>query len=150
MKTLCIVPCGSKKIWEVDPHAGAMPAGKVYIGSFSKKCQDYAIKFYPRVWVILSAKYGFLRPDELIPGPYNVSFNDPVTNPINIRDLVRIADTKKLLNIDEVVVLAGKNYVQMVKYVFRGKIIRTPLSDCAGMGYMMQKMNDAIIKGKPI
>ena len=35
----------------------------------------YAEKFGSR-WVILSAKYGFIRPDFQIPGPYNVSLNE--------------------------------------------------------------------------
>ena len=41
----------------------------------------YAEKFGSR-WVILSAKYGFIRPDFQIPGPYNVSFKDPATKPV--------------------------------------------------------------------
>lgn len=35
-------------------------------------------------WVILSAKYGFLRPTDLIPGTYEVTFKSPSTGPISI------------------------------------------------------------------
>lgn len=150
MKRLCIVPCGSKKIWEKEPGAGAVEAGKVYIGSFSQKCQQYARKFYPGEWVILSAKYGFLRPEEMVPGPYNVSFNAPKTKPISAGELRRMLELKGLMEVDEVVVLAGKNYVEMARAVFFGKKILTPLSDCSGIGYMMGKLNDAILKGKAI
>lgn len=150
MVRICIVPCGAKKIWDNNPKLGAVAAGKVYVGPFAKKCQEYAMRFYPGEWVILSAKYGFVRPEEVIPGPYNVSFNDPKTKPITVRDLARMAEAKGMMGVDEVIVLGGKNYVDMARAVFKGKVILTPLSDCAGIGYMMGKLNDAILRGKPI
>lgn len=71
MKSLCIVPCGNKKIWDKYPDAGETRAKDVYIGSFIRKCQEYALKFYPESWCILSAKYGFIFPEEVIEGPYS-------------------------------------------------------------------------------
>ena len=65
MKTLCIVPCGSKKIWKKNPNAGPMKAKDVYIGPFASKCQQYAKHFYPESWCILSAKHGFLFHNEI-------------------------------------------------------------------------------------
>lgn len=147
MRTLCIVPCGAKKIWDENPNAGPTPAKKVYVGSFAGKCREYAVKFYPNSWCILSAKYGFLFPDDYIPGPYNVSFNDKKTNPISLDELSVQVGQKGLDVYEEIVVLGGKNYVSMIKRVFRGKSIYTPLYGCSGMGYMMQKMNDAINRG---
>jgi hypothetical protein len=38
---------------------------------------------------LLSAKYGFLFPDEIIPTPYSVTFKDPKTNPIIVKELSR-------------------------------------------------------------
>ena len=73
MNTLCVTPCGSKKIRDIFPEAGPTPARDVYIGPFAQKCQQYAQGFYPLEWCILSAKYGFLFPDDIVPGPYNVS-----------------------------------------------------------------------------
>lgn len=87
MKTLCIAPCGSKKIWDKDSNAGPTAAKNVYIGPFANKCREYAEKFHPSSWCILSAKHGFLFPDDKIPGPYNVSFNDKKTKPVNIDQL---------------------------------------------------------------
>ena len=150
MKTLCVTPCGSKKIWDKFPEAGPTPARYVYIGPFAHKCQEYAREFYPMEWCILSAKYGFLFPDDIVPGSYNVSFNDRKTNPISVVELINQAGKKDLFHYDQFVVLAGKNYVNMIKKIFTGKQIITPLSDCKGIGYMMGKMNDAIEDMEPI
>ena len=67
MKTLCIASCGKSKIWDKQPQAGPMPARSVYVGPFSGACGRYADKFFPESWCILSAKYGFVLPDDLIP-----------------------------------------------------------------------------------
>lgn len=87
MTTLCIIPCGKNKIWDVDNAVGPMPAKETYTDPFHKKCRQYAQFFYPNSWVILSAKYVFFYPNDLISGPYNVTFNDKKTNPINHREL---------------------------------------------------------------
>jgi len=150
MKTLCITPCGSKKIWDVNPIAGPTKAKNVYIGPFVQKCQQYAKVFYPNSWCILSAKYGFLFPEDKIPGPYNVTFNKKATNPISNEELEVQAAKKGLNQFNKIVVLGGKNYVVRTMKVFAGKEILTPLKGCKGMGYMMGKMNDAIIKGNRI
>ena len=150
MKNLCIVPCGSKKIWSKNPKLGPTKARNVYIGPFAKKCREYAEKFYPSSWCILSAKYGFLLPDDVTPGPYNVSFNDRKTNPISLKNLSKQTEQKKIDKYKNVVVLGGKNYVEIAKQVFIGKTVLKPLSGCKGIGYMMKKLNDAITSGKPI
>lgn len=144
MKNLCIVPCGSKKIWSKNPEAGPAKARNAYIGPFARKCQEYAEKFYPNSWCILSAKYGFLLPDDVVPGPYNVSFKDKVTNPISLKDLLKQAKEKKLNKYERVIVLGGKNYVKIVEQVFIRKAVLNPLSGCKGIGYMMSRLNDAV------
>lgn len=150
MKTLCIVPCGNRKIWEKNPKEGPTKAEYVYIGPFAKKCREYAMRFYPSSWCILSAKYGFLFPDELVTGPYNVSFNDKKTNPITTKELFAQVKEKELDNYERIVILGGKNYVEMANEVFSSKAIFSPLSDCKGIGYMMGKLNDSIIRGVPL
>jgi len=150
MKTLCIVPCGNKKIWDKNPDLGQQKAKDVYIGTFAKKNQEYAEKFYPTSWVILSAKHGFLFPDDIIPNNYNVTFNNKRTNPISIEDLIKQAEEKGLYKFECIVVLGGKNYIKIVNEVFKGKHIQTPLSDCKGIGYMIEKLNNAIKENKPL
>jgi len=141
---LCIVPCGSLKIWDKNPNAGPTRARDVYIGAFAKKCIEYAETFYPNSYVILSAKYGFLFPDELIPESYNVTFNDPKTNPISVDELRKQAEKKRLMKYDEIVVVAGSRYVEIAKKVFIGKKIITPLKGLGGMGPMISAMKRAI------
>jgi len=150
MKTLCIVPCGNRKIWNKNPNAGPTKAEHVYIGPFAKKCREYAKRFYPSSWCILSAKYGFLFPDDIVPGPYDVSFNKLKTNPITIRELSAQATEKALHDYNKIVVLGGKNYIEIVKEVFSAKKVIAPLGDCKGIGYMMGKLNDAIKRGVPL
>ena len=87
MKTLCVGPCGKAKNWDKNPEAGATPAREVYTGPFAKKCREYAETFYGEEYVILSAKYGFLRPEDLVPESYEVTFKDKRTNPISVQAL---------------------------------------------------------------
>jgi len=150
MKTLCVVPCGNKKIWDKNPNAGPTKAKYVYIGPFAKKCREYAMRFYPSSWCILSAKYGFLFPNDIVPGLYNVSFNDRKANPITTKELSAQVKEKELDRYGQIVILGGKNYVEMANRVFSSKEILTPLSNCKGIGYMMGKLNDAIKKGVPL
>lgn len=140
MTTLCIIPCGSMKIWDKKPDSGPQKASNVYIGPFHRKCQEYALKFYPNDWIILSAKHGFLRPNDIIPETYNVSFNLKKTNPITIDELSKQADYKNIDKYDKIVVLGGKNYTKIIETVFKDKDIYNPLSECKGIGYMMQKL----------
>ena len=150
MKTLCIVPCGKRKIWDQNPDAGPTKARFVYIGPFATKCREYAETFYPSSWCILSAKHGFLFPNDVVPGPYNVSFNDKKTNPITTKELLSQAIEKELDNYQPIVVVGGKNYVDIAKEVFSSKEISTPLSDCKGMGYMMSRLKDAVRRKVPL
>lgn len=150
MSTLCIVPCGNRKIWAKNPNAGPTEARYVYIGPFAKKCSEYAAMFYPDSWCILSAKYGFLFPDDIVPGSYNVSFNDRKSNPITTTELSHQVREKGLDRYEEIVVLGGKNYVEIAAKVFSQKESHTPLSDCKGIGYMMGRLKTAITRGVPL
>jgi len=150
MKTICIIPCGSKKIWDISANVGPSKAKDVYHGVFARKCQQYAETFYPDSWCILSAKYGFLFPNDIITGPYNVTFNDNNTNPISTENLSRQVKKKGLDKFGEIIVLGGKNYTDRISEVFSDKDIFAPLKGCKGMGYMMGKLNDALINKRRI
>ncbi len=143
-KSLCIVPCGSTKIWSKYPNKGPTQADKVYIGSFSKKCQEYAKKFYPDSWCIISAKHGFLFPEDKIPTNYDVSFHDTNSTSITIEELREQAIEKKLYNYEKIIALGGKTYSEIVNDIFTEKIIVKPLDGCKGIGYMMNKLNTLI------
>ena len=115
MKEICIIPCGSKKIWDKYPKAGPKAAKDVYIGPFAKKCKEYAEKYYPKSWCVLSAKYGFLFPKDIVQGKYNVSFNDKKSGPISTDALLKQVKRRRLKRFDRFVILGGKNYVNIIK-----------------------------------
>lgn len=144
---LCVVPCGSLKIWDRNLNAGVVRAKDAYIGNFAKTCIEYAEKFYPDSYVILSAKYGFLFPDEIIPENYNVTFKDPKTNPVSVEELRKQAEQKGLTKYDEIVVVAGSKYVKVLEKSLSGKRIITPLRGFGGMGPMISAMKKAIREG---
>ena len=81
-RILVIVPCGLAKIWDKDPYAGPTPARDTYTGAPFRVNSEYAERFGDS-WVILSAKYGFLNPDDIVEGPYNVTFKRRSPRPID-------------------------------------------------------------------
>lgn len=144
MNTLCIVPCGRAKIWDKNQDAGPTAAKDVYIGTFAKMCKEYAETFYPSSWCILSAKYGFLFPDDIVPGPYNVSFINKSTNPIKLDELKKQAAGKRLNQYLTIVAVGGKGYVKIIRDGFPNKKVIAPLSGCKGIAYMLRELRKAI------
>ena len=66
MKEICIVAPGKKKIWDKGPLKGPVKYKEIYAGSFTRKCIEFAEKFYKNSYCILSAKYGFLHGEEVL------------------------------------------------------------------------------------
>lgn len=118
MNTLCVVPCGKTKIWDRQPARGATPAREVYIGPFASGARRYAERFYPAAWVVLSAKYGFLLPDDVVPGPYEVSFLKPGPDVLSVEALREHVRARGLAGFEEIVVVAGRKYVEAVSAAF--------------------------------
>lgn len=125
-KILVIVPCGKRKIWDNYPNAGPTEARRAYVGSPFKVNCGFAEKFADR-WIILSAKYGFVDPDFLIPHNYNVTFKEPATNPISLAKLRTQLKEKGLDGYETVIVLGGKDYAKIVRTAFSGlSIVKAP------------------------
>jgi len=140
--TLCIVGCGKSKIWDKNPDICPVKARDIYTGTFSKKCIEYAEKFHPNSWRILSAKYGFMRGDEIIIKPYNACFHH--LNSISVYELKNQIDENGLNEYDKIIVLGGKYYTELIKLIFPFKQIFNPLEGCRGIGYMIKSLNMAI------
>lgn len=147
---LCIASCGKAKIWKKNPHAGPTKASDAYVGPYSKRCIEYARKFYPSSWCILSGKHGFLLPDDIVPGDYNATFSDKRTNPISIDKLVVQVEIKKLRRFKKIVVMAGANYAKIAAMVFPNALIITPLSGCGGNISQANILAKAIESGTPL
>jgi hypothetical protein len=58
-------------------------------------------------WVVLSAKHGFLRPTDVVPGPYNTTFKRRSTNPIGVAALREQVEQMGLDRYGEVIGLGG-------------------------------------------
>jgi hypothetical protein len=150
VKSLCIVPCGQGKIWGKYPLAGAIKARDAYTGQFARKCMEYAERFYPNSWLILSAKFGFITPDFIINSPYNISFKVKKSNPISTDQLIDQIRKNRLDDYEKIIALGGKDYVEKVREAFQGRGISNPLKGCKGIGYMMQRLKTAMGRGVPL
>jgi hypothetical protein len=149
-KRLCITPCGRTKIWDRCPEAGVIRAEEAYVGAFAKACQAYAKRFFTN-WVILSAKHGVLLPDDPVPENYDVGFQMKGSQVITVERLREHFCEKGFGDLDEVVVLGGKKHVRVVQQVV-GEQVRVvwPLAGCKGIGYMLQRLRQAVEAGREI
>ncbi|GAA0613955.1 hypothetical protein GCM10009001_33990 [Virgibacillus siamensis] len=150
MKQLSVIPCGRKKIWDRYENTGAVTAREAYIGTLHHLCRNYAEAFTD-AWVVLSAKHGFLFPEDIVPGQYNVTFNqksDEIITGDNLRAQVR---KKQLDQFDMLVVLTGKKYKPVINSVFDSDHRRIyPLLQYSGIGYMQQALKKAVQENEPI
>ena len=143
MKRLCIIPCGKKKIWDKYSNYGPMEAKDVYISPFGKACQAYATMFFEN-WVILSAKHGFLRPNDIVLENYDLAFDSKSDEVISIEQLQKQMVDKSLLQFDEIVLLAGKKHKKVVTKLYPEEMITYTLEGCKGIGYMLQRLKEAV------
>ncbi|MBB6448094.1 hypothetical protein HNR44_000043 [Geomicrobium halophilum] len=150
MKSLAIIPCGNKKIWDKKEGVGPVPAQDAYIGTFHKLCRAYAEKFHTH-WVILSAKHGYLQAEDTVSSPYNLSFSHKSDEIISIRRLSEQIKDKELDQFQLLVVLTGRKYKPIVEKSFgTGYEIQMPLLGSRGIGEMQQKLKRALEEGRPI
>jgi hypothetical protein len=102
-------------------------------------------------WVILSAKYGFLRPDDIVAESYNVSFIKPSAETVSIPALQQQVNQMGLDQYQEIVVLGGKDYKERATLAFGSdKKFSFPLAGCKGIGYMLEKLVHSIQSGTEI
>lgn len=146
---LIIIGCGKSKIWDKHPEAGPQKAENVYTGSYATVKREYA-QSRGCDWMILSAKHGFIRPDFIIPGPYNVTFDDPATHPILVPELRKQVLGQQLDRYDQITIVAGRKYIDSAKEAFGGTTerIATPFADLP-MGRQMHMMCQEIRERDP-
>jgi hypothetical protein len=114
---LVIVPCGTATIWDQNPHAGSIEAYHAYRGVPFKLNRAYAERFADR-WVLLSAKYGFIPPNFVIPGPYNETFRKKSTHPVHLDTLVRQLEELRLDTFRVAVGLGSKENRWVIELAF--------------------------------
>ena len=116
---LVIVACGKLKIWDKYPDAGPTAAAYAYIGPPFKLNRRYAERAGGDS-MVLSAKHGFLRPTDMVPGPYNTTFKLPSTDPIAVAALREQVRQMGLDGYGEVIGLGGKEYRAAIEAAFEG------------------------------
>lgn len=120
---LVIVPCGKAKIWTKHPQAGPTAAADAYVGAPYIVNRRYAEQVGGN-WVILSAKHGFLRPTDVVPGPYEATFKRRSTYPIGPTALREQVEQMGLDRYGEVIGLGGKDYCAAIEAAFEGTRVR--------------------------
>lgn len=114
---LVIVPCGQRKIWGKYPDSGSVQACDAYTGPAFKVNRQYA-EMTGGKWLILSAKHGFISPELLLPGPYEVTFKRKQTNPITEQELKDQVRSQNLGQFEVIIGLGGKEYINAIKKAF--------------------------------
>ena len=146
---LVIVPCGQKKVWDKCPETGPTMARDAYAGAPFIVNRKFAESF-GEAWVILSAMYGFISPQFMIPGPYSVTFKRKSTDPISVTELRDQVRQQGLDRFSKVIGLGGKEYRQAIEGAFEGTSVQLhfPFSGLP-IGRAMQETNRAITEDKP-
>lgn len=132
-----ITSCGKTK------HPGPAPARYFYKGPFISTLNKVAAALRSRHGqLILSNKHGYMRPNHIIPGPYDSHWGYPDTMPD--ADLLRQIDTLNLRPGDYVVCLGAREYARQTRRLFPPgvKVIWPALHlTNKGMGHQQKMMN---------
>ncbi|WP_099222305.1 DUF6884 domain-containing protein [Listeria costaricensis] len=151
---MMIVPSGKPKIWDKAPEAGAVPAREAYMGTFHRLARAYAEQFAGSAgYLILSPKYGFLQPNDLVAGPYDVRFTKKGTTSatIDLKTLQyqwgKVAPSSK----ETVILLGGVKYGPLCRSIMGETVrIEEPLVGRGGIGFMQQALKKAVETNQPL
>jgi len=114
--TLAIIPCSKEKIWDEAPERGPCEARFAYTSRLHELCRIYAEEYADR-WLILSAKYGFLKPDDILPETYDVTFSRSEDPFISLEDLRKQAQS---IQARSLLLLLPSDYESRVIQAFEG------------------------------
>jgi hypothetical protein len=143
---ICIIPCGKKKIWDVSPQAGAVKASEAYVGTLHRKCQAYADLFTDS-YRILSARHGFLHPDDLLFTNYDETFGSRSMSVSSERLTHQFA---QLPSGKRIILLTGKKYEQKLEPLLQHETVLRPLSGARGIGDILHQLQGAINARTPL
>src|SRR5438477_6572130 len=123
-KPMIVVGCGKAKVWKKHPRPGKIQAQDAYVGSLFKLSRRFAEKREPHNWLILSAKYGLIRPNRQISN-YDVTIGSRgAITAQRIRGQWRRLAKKQTASM----CLASKKYVRLLRdSVPKNVRIKTPM-----------------------
>ena len=147
---LVIVSCGQRKVWDLHPSQGPTRAADSYVGTPFLVNRLYARAFAER-WGILSAKYGFIPPDFLVPASYNVTFKKKSTNPVSFSILKKQVMEQDLASFPTIIGLRGIEYRAVIEQAFDGlgAHLNFPFAGLI-VGKAMHAIKVAIERGNPL
>lgn len=135
-----IIGCGKAKLNDGKAHQ----AQDMYVGSYFNINKEFALKFAPNNWWILSARYGLLAPTDII--EHYDSALKYADRDARMRWSEQVLAQMRRRGFDmneETWFLAGKDYYEFVAKAFSNVQILT----AEGMGAKMKKLKEAICKG---
>lgn len=146
---LIVIPCGKRKVWASEPGRGPTPARDAYTGGPFRMNRRFAEKFAGR-WMILSARYGFVAPDFVIPGDYNTTFKRPDENTVSVETLVRQIGDLGLDRYEVVIGMGGAEYRAALSLALE-EYGRVPAFPFEGLpcGKAMQAVKRHVEAGRP-
>lgn len=129
---LVIISCGASK----QPRPSA--ARDLYTGPFFRCCRRAAEALSPwRGWLILSAKYGLIRPAAVIE-PYDLRMGQPGS--VTAATVAAQATAMGLSDCGNVVVFAGQRYAAIVRAIWPEADVPAQRLRWGGMGRQMSYM----------
>ncbi|AIS60382.1 DUF6884 domain-containing protein [Listeria ivanovii] len=149
---LIIIASGKPKIWDKFPSIGPVKASEAYTGTFHRLSKAYAEKFAVN-YLILSPKYGFLRPDDMVEGTYDVRFTMKGVGPntIQLEVLRRMWQEQQINPTEQVPMLGGEKFKGLLSAITDNKqAFEFPLTGSSGIGVMQQKLKQAVERGIPL
>jgi len=150
MRQIAILPCGKRKIWDVEPEKGPSKVNEVYIGTLHRLTREYA-EAYCDDWVILSAKHGFRSRNEIIYENYDLTFGMKEAGIMSTGHLRQQLTTLQLDRYDRAIILTGQKHKRVIEAL--GGITSNdvyPLLGTRGIGEMQQRIRKAIHDQQPL
>ena len=132
---MIILPCTKSKAFNSIPTG--LPAGEAYIGQMFLKGKKFAQRV-GESYVILSAKYGWLYPHEII---YNYEQTFKKTKPDYLFLIKQVAE--KGIKDSRFIVLGGEVYSCVVRKCFPDAVIIEPLKGLS-LGFKLQLLGDHV------
>ncbi|SEG14975.1 DUF6884 domain-containing protein [Paenibacillus sp. UNC499MF] len=145
--TLCIIPPGKRKLWDRDAAHGPAPAKDAYTGTLNRKARAYA-EACGYDWVILSAKHGFLMPEDTVVGNYDTAFGTANAGIISSEELAQQWKEKGLHTYSRIEVLGGKKFRPIIGALAGAAAVYFPLENSRGIGDMLHLLDALTMRMK--
>ncbi len=133
LKTLVILACSQKK----GPKP--VPARDLYLGSLFKLGRKFA-EVHHFDYVIISAKYGLLRPEQVV-SPYDQRIAS-VSDVRRVREMVIPPLQELFKKYEKIIVIGGNLYRKVLESLKSAKF--EEISDSRGIGGILQQLKQRI------